>query len=204
LFCPGIPGAGKTILTSIVVQELTTRFSNDPTISIAYLYCSFKRHDEQKAKDLLASLLKQLAQVQPSLPDSIKSLYDNHNLKHTRPSLDELSKILQSVATIYSRVFIIVDALDECREADGDRAKLLADISNLQVNSKVNLFATSRIIPDIEKNFKNCLLLEICANHEDIWNYSRSYPNSTKWARFCDHNNFLITTPIIKLFLIEI
>ena len=35
-------------------------------------------------------------------------------------------------------------------------------------------------------------------------NYSRSHPNSTKWARFCDHNNFLITTPIIKLFLIEI
>jgi len=34
--------------------------------------------------------------------------------------------------------------------------------------------------------------------------YSRSHPNSTKWARFCDHNNFLITTPIIKLFLIEI
>ena len=26
LFCPGIPGAGKTILTSIVVEELTTRF----------------------------------------------------------------------------------------------------------------------------------------------------------------------------------
>src|SRR6267154_535868 len=25
LFCPGIPGAGKTILTSIVVEELTTR-----------------------------------------------------------------------------------------------------------------------------------------------------------------------------------
>jgi hypothetical protein len=41
----------------------------------------------------------------------------------------------------------------------------------LQVNSKVNLFATSRIIPEIEKNFKNCLLLEIRANPEDIWNY---------------------------------
>jgi hypothetical protein len=42
LFCPGIPGAGKTILTSIVVEELTTRFSNDPTIGIAYIYCNFR------------------------------------------------------------------------------------------------------------------------------------------------------------------
>ena len=34
--------------------------------------------------------------------------------------------------------------------------------------------------------------------------YSRFTPNSTKWARFCDHNKFLTTTPIIKLFLMEI
>jgi hypothetical protein len=29
LFCPGIPGAGKTILTSIVIDHLSTRFQND-------------------------------------------------------------------------------------------------------------------------------------------------------------------------------
>ncbi|PVI01419.1 hypothetical protein DM02DRAFT_525133, partial [Periconia macrospinosa] len=28
LFCPGIPGAGKKILTSIVVEELSTRFQD--------------------------------------------------------------------------------------------------------------------------------------------------------------------------------
>ncbi len=60
LFCPGIPGAGKIILTSVVVDELTTRFQNDRSIWIAYLYCNFRRQDEQKAQDLLASLLKQL------------------------------------------------------------------------------------------------------------------------------------------------
>jgi hypothetical protein len=38
LFCPGIPGAGKTILTLIVVEELFTRFENDGSIGIAYLY----------------------------------------------------------------------------------------------------------------------------------------------------------------------
>jgi hypothetical protein len=58
LFCPGIPGAGKTILTSIVVNELTARFFNDPTIGITYVYCNFRRQDEQKIDDLLASLLK--------------------------------------------------------------------------------------------------------------------------------------------------
>src|SRR5947209_377555 len=30
LFCPGIPGAGKTILTSIVVDDLIRGIQNDP------------------------------------------------------------------------------------------------------------------------------------------------------------------------------
>jgi hypothetical protein len=31
LFCPGIPGAGKTILTAVVIDDLMTRFANNPT-----------------------------------------------------------------------------------------------------------------------------------------------------------------------------
>src|SRR4051812_14629575 len=34
LFCPGIPRAGKTILTSVVVHDLCNRFHNDKTIRI--------------------------------------------------------------------------------------------------------------------------------------------------------------------------
>jgi Cdc6-like AAA superfamily ATPase len=111
LFCPGIPGAGKTTLTSIVVYELAKRFRNDRDITVAYLYCNFNRQDEQKLEDLLASLLKQLAQ---SRPENVESLYDQHKAERTRPSASEFSTVLQSVAATYSRVFIIVDALDEC------------------------------------------------------------------------------------------
>ncbi|KAH8748338.1 hypothetical protein BGZ57DRAFT_776632, partial [Hyaloscypha finlandica] len=41
LFCLGIPGVGKTILMSIVVEELFTRFENNSNISIAYLYYNY-------------------------------------------------------------------------------------------------------------------------------------------------------------------
>src|SRR2546421_8460785 len=40
LFCPGMPGAGKTILTAIVIEHLWTKFQNDASIGIAYLYCN--------------------------------------------------------------------------------------------------------------------------------------------------------------------
>src|SRR5271154_5745592 len=68
LFCPGIPGAGKTIITSIVVDHLLTKFRNIANVGTVYLYCNYQRRHEQNPEDLLLSLLKQLAQEQPSMP----------------------------------------------------------------------------------------------------------------------------------------
>src|ERR1700733_2712272 len=132
LFCPGIPGAGKTILTLIVVNDLCNRFRNDMTIGIAYIYCNFRQQDEQKVEDLLASLLKELAQYQPSLLGVVKDLYDRHKDNRTRPSFDDISRALQSVASMYSRVFIVVDALDECQVSNDCRSRFLSEVFNLQ------------------------------------------------------------------------
>ena len=171
LFCPGIPGAGKTILTSVVIEELSTRFQNDSGIIVAYIYCNFKRQNEQTLDNLLSSVLKQLAQGRSSLPDSVKSLYNRCKSEKTRPSVDKISKVLQSVAAEYSRVFILVDALDECRVNDSCRPKLLTEVSNLQAKCGVNFFATSRFIPDITERFKRDLRLEIRATKQDVQRY---------------------------------
>lgn len=171
LYCPGIPGAGKTILSSILVHYLTSSFAHDPKTGIAYIYCNFQRQNEQKIDHLLASVLKQLAESQSSLPGSVKDLYDQHKRKRTRPSLDEISKVLQSVVMMYSRVFIIVDALDECQVSDGCRTKFLSELSNLQTKHGINIFATSRFIPNIVDHFKTNVSLEIRASTDDVARY---------------------------------
>jgi hypothetical protein len=177
LFCPGIPGAGKTILTAIVIDHLTTRFQNDADIGIAYVYFNYKQNvdkqnvDKQNVDNLLLSLLKQLSQERPSLPESVKALHDQHRNKRTRPSINELLKALQSVAAMYSRVFIIVDALDECQASDGCQASFLSEIFTLQAKTRANLFATSRYISNIEKEFEGSTLLEIHASEEDVRRY---------------------------------
>jgi Cdc6-like AAA superfamily ATPase len=171
LFCPGMPGVGKTIVTSIVVDYLCTRFRNDTSVGIAYLYCNFRREHEQKPADLLASLLKQLVQEQSFIPQSVKSLYKRHKDKRTRPSFDEISKALHSVVADYSRSFIIIDALDECEVSKGGRKQLLAEISSLQAKTEASFFATSRFIPEIENEFKGRILLEIYASDKDVQRY---------------------------------
>jgi hypothetical protein len=119
LFCPGIPGAGKTILTSIVVNDLSTRFPKDAAVGLGYVYCNFRRQDEQTVENLLAALLKQLAKRIVSLLDSVKVLYEHHMDKQKRPSRDEVSRSIQLIVDSYARVFVVIDALDECQALDG-------------------------------------------------------------------------------------
>lgn len=175
LFCPGIPGAGKTILTSIVVENLYVRFQDDSSIGIAYIYCNFRRKHEQKVGDLLANLLKQLTRSMSFLLDCVISLYNKHEEKRTRPLFTEITDALQSVVATYSRVFIIVDALDECQTSDGCRAKFLTDMFNLQNMCSTNLFATSRFIPEITDIFNRAISKEIRANKEDVQRYVESH-----------------------------
>jgi Cdc6-like AAA superfamily ATPase len=160
LFCPGIPGAGKTVLTSLVVNNLETRFDNDPTVGIAYIYCNFRRQGEQNIEHLICSLVKQLAQTRPSLPNDLKDLHDRHAAKLTRPPLEEACRILRSVESMYRRLFIIIDALDECQTSEGCRKRFLSEIYSLQATAQINIFATSRFIPEITDNFTS-LRLEI-------------------------------------------
>lgn len=172
LFCPGIPGAGKTILTSIVVDHLYSKVHSDPKTGIAYIYCNYQRQDEQKLDSLLASILKQLAESQPLLPKSVRDLYDRHKNSKTRPSCDELLSSLQSVMATYSRVFLVVDALDECQVADGCRTRFLSELFKLQTKSRINILATSRDSLEISKHFKdNGATLEIRASTSDVARY---------------------------------
>ncbi|KAK4653514.1 hypothetical protein QC762_0084380 [Podospora pseudocomata] len=168
LFCPGIPGAGKTILTSVVVDHLGSKFHNDPKIGIAYIYFNFQRQDKQKIDDLLASVLKQIAESQPSVPGSVKDLFDKHKAKRTRPLLDETLRVLQSVAATCSRVFIVVDALDECQTSESCRKRFLSELFNLQKMHGINIFATSRSVTEIVDRFKTSISLEIRASTADV------------------------------------
>jgi len=186
LFCPGIPGAGKTILTSIVVEQLATRFKEDKSIGIAYLYCNFRSKDTQKINDLLSSLLRQLTEGQPSMPRKIKDLYELHKTQRTRPSVDEIGKALQLVATLYSRIFICVDALDECQVTDLCSKKLTSELFSLQAACGANLFVTSRFMPDIKSRFKGSISLEIRASENDVRKYLDG--NISKLPKFIQRN----------------
>lgn len=170
LFCPGMPGAGKTVLASITVQNLFERFHDDTTVGIAYLYCNYRLQGEQTAQSLLASLLKQLSRW-TVLPESVRGLHAKHKRKGTRMSLEEITQTLKSVVGLFTRVYIIVDALDECQASNGSRSELMKNLSVLQAKHGANILATSRPIPDINDSIAATIVLPVSANDEDVGVY---------------------------------
>jgi hypothetical protein len=171
LFCPGAPGAGKTFQMSILGDHLLNKFQDNNTVSVAFLYYNYQRQD-QKAEYFVLNLIKQLAKHQNPLPAIVEKLYDEHERGNTRPLLKDLSEILASLIKSFSRVFILIDALDEY-EDNGSQTKLLDQLFTIQEKTSLNLFATSRPIPRITKKFEfmGCLRREISPNPHDIFHF---------------------------------
>ncbi|KAH0592783.1 hypothetical protein MHUMG1_09428 [Metarhizium humberi] len=169
LFCPGIPGAGKTTLSAMVIDHLEKSFQGDTTIGLAYIYFNFR--SDHKAGDLVKSLLKQLSQPFSALPDAVKGLYKRHKDKVPGPDYPEILETLQLVATMYSKLFLVVDALDECPTSDCCRDTFISEILALQAATGANIFATSRHVPEITEKFMGALSLEIRANDGDVRKY---------------------------------
>ena len=172
LFCQGIPGAGKTIMTSIIIDYLSTKHQGDHDVGIAYIFCNFRKEYEQSPADLLTSLLKQLSRQQP-LPECVTNMHARHQVQRTRPSLDEILDALQIVIANYKKVFIVIDALDECQLTDRGWVKLLSEIFQLQERGRVNIFATSRFVDEVRKEFerRGSSFLNIHARNEDVREY---------------------------------
>ena len=60
LWCQGIQGSGKSVLTSLVIDQLKERLA-DATVAIAHFYLDYRDQETQSAEDVIASLLKQVA-----------------------------------------------------------------------------------------------------------------------------------------------
>jgi hypothetical protein len=103
------------------------------------------------------------------LPNEVRKFYKTHLALVTRPSLTDYSQLLQLIVARFSKVFLVIDALDESNESDGTRSCLVNEVRKLP--STLHLLCTSRHIPDIEQQFSGSALQEVRASDKDVENY---------------------------------
>lgn len=155
LFCPGIPGAGKTIQAAVVVDYLRSRYRDEPKVGMAYVYCDFRRQHEQDSDELLACITQQLLSQLDTFPGEALDLYEKHRKAKTRPARQEIFTLLSKLCAEYHRVFLVMDALDECSNFYNHRQVLLDQVFQLRHAANVNVFSTSRFLPEIQVIFED-------------------------------------------------
>ncbi|KAK0513833.1 hypothetical protein JMJ35_003555 [Cladonia borealis] len=175
LFCSGIPGAGKTVLTSLVITHLESHIAAIKPI-IAYIFFDYKDQERQTATAILCSLLRQVIESIGEIPQSIQYFYGARTPYEKENTMDEEQciSLLESLIRNEPRdTFLIFDALDECPDRDHDsnevRSRITSAMKRLAVVGK--LFITARphvhpatVIPD-------CLRLDIRATDSDMHCY---------------------------------
>jgi hypothetical protein len=109
----------------------------------------------------------QSASNKAAISNKAETLYDEYHRCGTRPNVRQTLELLRCETEKISKVFVVIDALDECHEKM--RENLVAETRWLPAN--VHLLVTSRPLDTITEEFEGILKLEIAARDEDLKTY---------------------------------
>ena len=166
LWCPGIPGAGKTILLAVAVNYLQEKFFKKGEV-VLFAFCDYKERTNQSAANMVLSLWRQLMQKRVLSEVECENLETTYLKRGVLPTTEALIKMFSDEIGKYSRVFILLDALDELHTESRDSLIYLLR----QLPTKKNLLITSRIPKENNSYFRNVPQLEIRARETDITDY---------------------------------
>jgi hypothetical protein len=144
-------------------ERLKETFAAVDDVGLACLYFNYQK--PMTPTEIIANVLKQVLEGNINVSPEVKSLYESHERRETRPSLNELVSLLATESDRYTSCFVVLDALDECTEKDNTGVKV---VSELQKIPNVRFMVTGR--PHVEKLLSrySAAKLEIRARDEDI------------------------------------
>ena len=95
---------------------------------MAYFYFDFRDLQKQTCHDLLHSLVFQLSTFSSPCCDILHHVYKKHKDGTQQPSDDTLKGCLEEMLRLlaHGRIFIILDALDECPDSSEDSSGILS------------------------------------------------------------------------------
>ncbi|KAH6902429.1 ankyrin repeat-containing domain protein [Coprinopsis sp. MPI-PUGE-AT-0042] len=172
LWAYGMPGAGKTILSSIAIEYLQEQYLqevlfgdsfNDVSSSdILVCFAYFRYTEPMSARDILAALVRQATERHAQLRPILQRLYLRHYLELTKPSYDELAAALGEMVKLFKLAFCVLDGFDEA--LDNVKSQLMAILSS----TKIQLLVTSRPSKYLEAQVPATHRYEVYAQDQDI------------------------------------
>ncbi|KAH7383079.1 hypothetical protein BKA64DRAFT_176304 [Cadophora sp. MPI-SDFR-AT-0126] len=181
LWLSGIPGAGKTILFSSIVDKMQ-RAMNENSV-MAYFYCDYRNPVKQDGTTIIRSLIRQFAERNDLCFDKLEEFYEGYSSedKLSPPTQRDLVTLLLDMSEDVEDALILVDALDECLTERVNVIKLLRDL-NIESEKIKTLFA-SRDEVDISAQLQGYTTVSMAENTSDIARYVESELKVKDWAK---------------------
>ena len=106
------------------------------------LYCDYRDQIQQTSSNLLGAIIKQLLAYLEPLPADILDIYQRNRREGNGLGFVDAKTMLASALTYFGRVYVCIDALDEC--SSRAMGELLKGFHSSMANS-TRLFMTGRL-----------------------------------------------------------
>ena len=182
LWLNGMPGTGKTILSTSIIEELAR--TNDETNGLVYFFCDKNDPSSGTPLSILSTLTYQLIKNSDELPLNVKSAFEQSQ-RSGRIRVSEADKpleLLRSAIQFYRKVYIVLDGLDESIEAE----RVIQDLRQLvQTSNTVSILIVSRDSSEIRKPLSKYpeLRIESSQTQTDFKNYVSLAVGSSTFAQ---------------------
>lgn len=169
LWLSGIPGAGKTLLASAVIE--CTLEESSAERAAAYFYCDYRNTEHQSPSNILGCIAVQLARQNEQAFLLLQALYKTCHPEDgplIPPEPLALISTTHNLLSCFEDVSIVVDGLDECGKYVSAAVESLVSLAAGE-SSHTRLLILSRDVPEIrgllEDDFSH---MEVSAQSEDL------------------------------------
>ncbi|KAJ6168864.1 hypothetical protein N7497_001707 [Penicillium chrysogenum] len=162
LWLHAIPGAGKTILASTVIEWLRDK-KQSSDVAVAYFYCDYKDKQKQSPTRIISTLLSMLASRNDDVFERMQAFFQQQYKENPAyaPDFDELlNNFSHFMGDSFQQIFIVVDALDESEDRECVAYSLKKIYETCQFS---NIFVTSRHEIDIARTYDGLPSITIAA-----------------------------------------
>ncbi|KAF8454286.1 hypothetical protein BDZ91DRAFT_562030 [Kalaharituber pfeilii] len=180
----GKPGAGKTVLTSVIIEELERmRASASPDtsnmlVAVAYFYCRYCTENKDNfnavGRGILSHLIKYNEEIIPLVWEKLASSGEMI-LKSSKLLVELLEIAIKDSKPSY----IVIDGLDECEKTERMRVistlKRIAEMTNQQAPGAVRLLFVSTPEGDIKRQLSNFVKVQLKPDDADLRQYTEMW-----------------------------
>ena len=166
LWINGIPGCGKTVLCSTIIEDILCSCRIDRRNTLAYYYFDFNEPKKRSRDGLARSLVRQLLDRSLENLKMVEEVLVQCGEDQTEPTSGALTALLRNLIAQRKETYIILDALDESVEIPAV-ISMIDDMRSWR-NLNLHILVTSRKETSIEKGFGQLITHQVCIQTDDV------------------------------------